>query len=95
MARCKRLPTGVLPRALTREEAAALVRLEPAEYDKFAQQGLFPAPNVTGRIDRVLLEYHYDRLSGLDSLQGGDLDPTEVLEAWRRKRDEGGTEEYQ
>lgn len=61
------LPAGIIPRGLTREQAAEYVGVEPATFDKYRQRDLLPGPmRGTMRWDRRALDRAMDRLSGLD-----------------------------
>ena len=75
-------PWVVVPRGLSRHEAAAFVGLSPTAFDNARREGKYPNPTLPGkRYDRSLLEKAMDNLSGLatDSIQP-------ALDKWRTSR---------
>lgn len=74
------LPTGLAPRGLHREAAAAYVGLSPSGFDQARLRKDYPNPTLPGgRYDVRLLDLAMDRLSGI-------LCASEVsspLDAWR------------
>lgn len=81
----KSLPSGIVPRCLTHEEAAAYCRLEVSGFDSWVARALIPGPIPgTRRWDRKALDRAIDILSNLptDTTTGAEAD----LAAWREGR---------
>ena len=76
-------PAMLIPRGLTRQQAAAYCGVSPAAFDRWVAVGIMPgrAPG-THRWDRHALDHAWDRLSGLER-KGSDEDAAAVaLDAW-------------
>lgn len=72
----------VVPRGLSRTEAAAYVGLSPSAFSEARKKRIYPNPTLPGgRYDRRLLDQAMNRLSGINS----ESDATTPLEAWRRQ----------
>lgn len=85
-ARREILPSGMLPRMLTREEAAAYCGLSPEGLTDWMRRGLVPKPIAgTHRIDRKALDAALDKLSGIEPER-----KSSALEEWKRQRDARG-----
>ncbi len=83
MGRYDALPTGLTPRGLTREGAAAYVGLAPAAFDKARLEQKYPGPTLPGgRYDLVLLQVAMNRLSGIMT----ESEAANPLDAWRMSR---------
>lgn len=82
-ARREALPTGMQPRMLTREEAAAYCGLSPEGLSDWMRRGLVPRPIPgTHRIDRKALDAALDKLSGIEPEQ-----EKSALARWKEARD--------
>jgi hypothetical protein len=71
----EKLPPGLLPRNMNREEAAAYCRLPQPEFDRRVESGSLPAAVFTwgqgNKVwDRDALDAALDRLSGIDRPRG-------------------------
>ena len=76
-----RLPGGLKPRGLTREQAAAYAGISPTRFDAARKKGEYPPPTLPGgRYDKKLLKEAMDRLSGIYEERGAQS----PLDAWRR-----------
>lgn len=69
--RAAALPAGLVPRYLSREEAAAYVGVSPETFDREVREGWWPAPRRRGEKgtrltwDRLALDAAADQASGL------------------------------
>jgi hypothetical protein len=83
MARYDALPSGLVPRGLTREAAAAYTGLSPVAFDKARLEQKYPNPTLPGgRYDLMLLQVAMNRLSGILT----ESEATSPLDAWRMSR---------
>lgn len=67
VARKQVLPTGVLPRGLSRTEAARYVGVSPVTLDRMVKDGLMPKPvRIYGRVvwDARAIDQAFDALDG-------------------------------
>ncbi|GEO18068.1 hypothetical protein MAE02_57640 [Microvirga aerophila] len=72
--------TALLPRCLSRADAALYCGLTPEGFDAWVRRGIVPSPiSGTQRWDRKAIDVALDRASGLESAQDED-DP---FERWR------------
>jgi len=73
------LPTGIVQRMLTREEAAAYLALSPYQFDERVRPHL-PAARWGNsvRFDIRALDLYLDRISGLDSAVARSRDELDV-----------------
>ena len=71
-----RLPIGLAPRGLSREQAAAYCGCETVEaFDGWVRKGIVPGPiSGTHRWDRRAIDRALDRRSGLLSDAGSSID---------------------
>jgi hypothetical protein len=75
-------PGKIIPRGLSRREAAALTGLSPTAFDKARREGKYPGPTLPGaRYDRNLIEKAMNRWSGLNE----EETPASALDAWRNR----------
>jgi hypothetical protein len=61
------LPSGVLPRGLSRVQAAAYIGISPVTFDGMIKSGVMPKPKIIGarRVwDRHKLDAAFDELPG-------------------------------
>jgi hypothetical protein len=83
MARYEDLPSGLTPRGLTREAAAAYTGLSVSAFDKARLEQKYPDPTLPGgRFDRVLLDDWMNKLSGLVA----ERECASALEQWEASR---------
>jgi predicted DNA-binding transcriptional regulator AlpA len=74
IAKKQALPSGVLPRGLSRTEAARYVGISPVTFDRMVRDGLMPKPvRIYGRVvwDARAIDAAFD---ALDSAAAGDQD---------------------
>ena len=75
----------VVPRGLTREEAAAYVGLSPNSFDSARKTNHYPGPTLPGkRYDRKLLDKSMDLLSAIP-VEGASSSVL-TLQSWRESR---------
>ena len=73
----------IIPRGLTRREAADLFGISLSTFQKARNEGRIPPPTLPGgRYDLALLQIAADRMSGIDSAAKNDS----PLKGWQRKR---------
>jgi hypothetical protein len=81
-SRRRRIGLEVLPRGLSRTQAAALTGLSPTAFDRARREGKYPSPTLPGgKYDRTLIERSMDRYSGIDD----EDTPASALNAWRNR----------
>lgn len=73
------LPAGVVPRLLTRDQAATYMGMSANSFEREVEAGRFPGPVKLSRVrlrlwDRAALDRTLDRASGigLELAEGGD-----------------------
>ncbi len=62
-----RRETGLVPRGLTRRQAAVYVGVSPTTFKKLVTTGVFGAPMLLAdrrRWDRLAIDHAFDRMSG-------------------------------
>jgi hypothetical protein len=75
--------TEIVPRGLSRHEAATLTGLSPSAFDKARREAKYPGPTLPGgRYDRILIEKAMNNFSGIDESDT----PLSALDAWRTDR---------
>ena len=63
----------LIPRGLTRQQAAAYCGISPSAFDRWVSVGIMPrAAPGTHRWDRHALDHAWDRLSGLETKGSAD-----------------------
>ena len=82
----------ILPRLLTKSQAAQYLGLTPRGFDRWRKDGRIPnALPGTSRWDRTAIDASIDALSQLGSLRAAPMPPqpeVDPLEEWRKKRDD-------
>ena len=71
------LPTGLLPRGLSRREAAGYCGLAPSTFDMRVCDGVLPGPMFSGRCrvwDRLALDQAMNSLSGIADRVSNDAE---------------------
>lgn len=80
IGRSNPLPAGVLPRGLSRPEAAAYVGIGPTKFDVLVADGRMPPPKrIDGRVvwDRHALDEAFAALPDDDRSEESDANPWE------------------
>lgn len=70
------LPPGLVPRGLSREEAAAYIGVSPGKFDQLVADGRMPPPKaIDGRRvwDRLALDRAFAALPDADGAQSDDI----------------------
>lgn len=88
------LPAGIVPRLLTKQQAAAYCALTPSRFYQLVKAGTFPAaiPGTT-RYDRKAIDVALDKLGGLTPIselpaydqwlaEDGAREPLSSLQKW-------------
>jgi hypothetical protein len=76
-------PPWLIPRGLTRKEAAAYFRLSPSAFGNAVRDGFLPGPTLPGkRYDRMLLDRAMNKLSGITE----HIEPLSSLDDWKKRR---------
>ena len=76
-------PPHLIPRGLTRREAAAYFRLSPSAFRNAVRDGVLPGPTLPGkRYDRILLDRVMNNLSGITE----HVEPLSPLDNWKKRR---------
>lgn len=78
------LPSGLLPRGLTREQAAAYMGLTIRQFSNRVRAGFLPAPLPGSLIwDRAALDARLDQQSGLVRSSQRSSSLEEEYDAWK------------
>jgi hypothetical protein len=79
---------GIVPRLLTREQAAAYCSLSARAFSEWVKAGKMPGPILgTARWDRRAIDSVLDKASGLETC--GALE--DAFDRWKREKHEKGT----